>query len=121
MTNSEKILYAISLSHQEYRERNRDDYASLCNKHQAIIDFISDNWIDSSLQRPNDKERIFGIQDLKSIKPSLGRFVSDFYFDNGEFVVNLGDCDPYRCISHWISFSELDKLDFRELMHNYLN
>ncbi|NCQ51737.1 hypothetical protein GW796_07565 [archaeon] len=118
MTNSEYILKKIDSFYSPRNSKVRIPYSLLCANHLTIIELLNDFWIDIKLSKPVDKEFVICIQDLTPI--GKGKFVCDYYYEDNNFVANLGDSDSYGYITHWISFENINKstIDFNEKLKN---
>ncbi len=116
MKNSTLVLNKIQ---SFYSPRNSNiiiPYETLCGNHLKVIELLKDFWIDIDITKPKNKELVLCIQDLTTI--GKGKFVDEFFYEKNKFVANLGDCDPYGFITHWISISTIDQstINFEEAL-----
>lgn len=89
-----------------YGEEKKIPREEMIYRHAACIDLLKDLWISTSDRYPQEKQLVLTIEDvsLKSRKVT-GRFVSEYYYEDGHFVANLGDTDPYGSMTHWCDAS----------------
>lgn len=114
MKNSDELLHEIDSFYIE-DDKNPEHgrlimykYDILKEQHKRIIDRIGGLWVPCSVLFPKENERVFTISDLTPI--GKGIFVCDHYYQNGGFVANLDDTDPYGFITAWVSFDVINSL-----------
>lgn len=81
--------------------------------HSKIIKALLWFWVDKEMQSPLNGQRVLAIQDLRFV--GKGAFVSEFYYENGGFVANKGDTDPYGHITFWVAEDTINNLSLLDL------
>jgi hypothetical protein len=112
MKNSTLVLNKIQSFYSPRNSKIVIPYETLFSNHLKVIELLKDFWIDINVNQPKNKEPVLGLEDLTTI--GKGKFVDEFFYEKNKFVANLGDCDPYGFITHWISISTIDEsnIDF---------
>lgn len=121
MNNSNLIINKIKSFYTKKNNKIIIPYETLCDNHLKMINLLKDFWIDVKINKPKNKESVLGLEDLSNI--GKGKFVCEFFYERNTFVANLGDCDPYGYITHWISIDKLNKSNInfeKEISQVYL-
>lgn len=110
MKNSEILFGVINgfMGKVLGKPRTNENYKQLCDNHQVVIVALRNLWVDRTVAQPVNREKTICIQDLSPY--GKGIFVGEYFYEDGHFVANLGDDDPYGCITHWISTDFFDGL-----------
>lgn len=101
MTHFENLLNQIDSLYGAKRS-----YNDLVLGHLFYIKLFSEMWIDVGYQKPQEGQRVLGLEDLTPL--GKGQFVSDYYYEGGQFVANPRDCDGYGYITYWIPQETLE-------------
>lgn len=104
MTNSQKIIQFID----SFYKKPKDHYDVLVANHARVIDNLSEFWNDLFIDQPSEGQPVLAIQDMTSI--GKGAFVGKYFFQDGVFVANMGDDDPYGFITLWVGTDTLNAL-----------
>lgn len=107
--NIEVIIRKIN----SFYTKPRCDRSKFLENHAKMIKSLIWYWIDKEMQSPVDGQRVLAVQDLRFIEK--GAFVGEYYFENGGFVANSGDTDPYGHITFWIAAETLNNLSLCDL------
>ena len=89
------------------------DRGVLLEKHSKIIKALLLCWVDNEMQNPLEGQRVLAVQDLRFI--GKGAFVGEYYFEDGGFVANRGDTDPYGHIRFWVAEETINDLSLGDL------
>lgn len=107
--NFEVILRKIAT----FYTKPMGDRGVFLDNHSKLIKALLLYWVDTEMQSPIEGQRVLAIQDLWFVEK--GAFVGEYYFENGGFVANRGDTDPYGYITFWVGEETLNNLSLCDL------
>lgn len=105
-TNSENILNRIDSLYAGVKRMNTETYKILVNGHAEIISEINDKLVNVTDQLPSEKCHVFAVQDLSIF--GKGVFISEYYFEDGNFVARLDESGPYGYITKWVAVDTIN-------------